>query len=92
MLDFVFVAEAARDWDATCSVTVREDDFPDDETTSDHRPVSCVIDVPHSAGDTESIEAAIRNVLDDQIAAWNQVDVDRFIRHYWKSDQLTFSS
>jgi ketosteroid isomerase-like protein len=30
--------------------------------------------------------------LDDQTDAWNQVDIDRFMRHYWKSDQLSFSS
>ena len=70
---------------------VRAGDFPDDQTTSDHRPVSCVIDVP-SAADGESIEVAIRKVLDDQVAAWNAADLDRFMQHYWKSDQLTFSS
>ena len=92
MLDFVFMAGAARDWDATCSVVVRPGDFPDDQTTSDHRPVSCVIDVPQSPGDAESIESAVRKVLDDQAAAWNDADIDRFMQHYWKSDQLTFSS
>ena len=56
MLDFVFVAGAARGWEATCSVVVRAGDFPDDQTTSDHRPVSCVIDVP-VAKSGESIEA-----------------------------------
>jgi len=92
MLDFVFVAGAARDWDAQCNVVVRPDDFPDDQTTSDHRPISCVIDVPRSAGDTETIEAAIRKVLDDQVGAWSNADIDRFMRHYWKSDRLTFSA
>ena len=91
MLDFVFVAGAARGWEATCSVVVRAGDFPDDQTTSDHRPVSCVIDVP-GAKSGESIEGAIRKVLDDQVAAWNAADLDRFMQHYWKSDQLTFSS
>ena len=50
MLDFVFVAgqpvagmRPAASWS--------RGDFPDDQTTSDHRPVSCVIDVPQSAGD-----------------------------------------
>ena len=59
MLDFVFVAGAARGWEATCSVVVRAGDFPDDQTTSDHRPVRCVMDVP-SAGGVESIDLAIR--------------------------------
>jgi hypothetical protein len=46
MLDFVFLAGAVQDWPAECDVVVRDGDFPDDQSTSDHRPVSCVIDVP----------------------------------------------
>ncbi len=38
MLDFAFVAGPAKDWKSTCTVIVRENDFPDDEKTSDHRP------------------------------------------------------
>lgn len=38
MLDFAFVAGAAKAQDWQCEVIVREGDFPDDETTSDHRP------------------------------------------------------
>ena len=40
----VFVAQGARDWPARSSVVVREGDFPDDENTSDHRPVEAVFD------------------------------------------------
>ena len=43
MLDFGFVAGAAKDWKPTCKVIVREGDFPDDETTSDHRPFEMMI-------------------------------------------------
>ncbi len=39
LLDFVFVAGPARDLDWKCDVIVREGDFPDDNRTSDHRPV-----------------------------------------------------
>ena len=39
MLDFAFVAAQAKTWNPTCQVIVREGDFPDDETTSDHRPI-----------------------------------------------------
>ncbi|MCC6457292.1 MAG: excalibur calcium-binding domain-containing protein [Caldilineaceae bacterium] len=46
VLDFVFVAGSARDWQATSEIIVREGDFPDDMTTSDHRPVRAVFDVP----------------------------------------------
>jgi beta-aspartyl-peptidase (threonine type) len=37
-------------------------------------------------------EAAIRKVLDDQVAAWNRGDLDGFMQGYWNSDHLTFFS
>lgn len=43
MLDFSFVANAAKDWNPKCRVIVRDGDFPDDETTSDHRPIELVL-------------------------------------------------
>ena len=39
MLDFAFVTGAAKDMKWTCEVIVRDGDFPDDDKTSDHRPV-----------------------------------------------------
>ena len=39
VLDFVFTAGAARDWRAESEIVVTPGDFPDDTTTSDHRPV-----------------------------------------------------
>ncbi|WP_254508383.1 hypothetical protein [Anatilimnocola floriformis] len=39
MLDFAFVAGPAKDWKPVCKVIVRDKDFPDDKTTSDHRPI-----------------------------------------------------
>lgn len=39
MLDFAFVAGAAKAWSPECNVIVRPNDFPDDEATSDHRPI-----------------------------------------------------
>jgi endonuclease/exonuclease/phosphatase family metal-dependent hydrolase len=39
ILDFVFVANAATRWQGESDVVVREKDFPDDERTSDHRPL-----------------------------------------------------
>lgn len=44
MLDFVFVNQTAQDWNIACEVVARTGDFPDDETTSDHRPVLTTID------------------------------------------------
>jgi beta-aspartyl-peptidase (threonine type) len=35
---------------------------------------------------------AIRQVLDEQAAAWNKGDLNGFMKGYWKSDKLTFIS
>jgi len=43
MLDFAFVAGPAKDWKTSCVIIVRENDFPDDETTSDHRPYELTV-------------------------------------------------
>ncbi|MFM7208057.1 MAG: endonuclease/exonuclease/phosphatase family protein [Planctomycetaceae bacterium] len=39
ILDFVFVANAAKEWHGESDVIVRSGDFPDDNRTSDHRPI-----------------------------------------------------
>ena len=39
ILDFVFVANRARQWRGESDVVVRPGDFPDDDRTSDHRPI-----------------------------------------------------
>lgn len=36
--------------------------------------------------------AAIRAVLDGQVAAWNRGDVPGFMEGYWRSDSLRFAS
>jgi hypothetical protein len=43
VLDFIFVAGPAREWNVTSEIVVTEGDFPDDYTTPDHRPVMAVI-------------------------------------------------
>ena len=43
MLDFVFVANGAKEFDIDCKVVVRPNDFPDTYTTSDHRAVRAEI-------------------------------------------------
>ncbi len=43
MLDFTFVSGMARDWQVTSRVIVREGDFPDNQQTSDHRPVEVIV-------------------------------------------------
>ena len=47
------------------------------------------------AGSGEKDAAAgseIKAVFRAQVDAWNRGDVDAFMEHYWKSDELTFSS
>lgn len=39
-----------------------------------------------------AIRTAIEAVIREQEAAWNRGDVEAFVEHYWKSDDLTFSS
>lgn len=39
ILDFVFIANAAKNWQAESDVIVRPGDFPDNDKTSDHRPI-----------------------------------------------------
>lgn len=46
MLDFAFVAGPAKGWNPVCRVIVRDGDFPDDESTSDHRPIELVLELP----------------------------------------------
>ncbi|WP_442484287.1 endonuclease/exonuclease/phosphatase family protein [Aeoliella sp. SH292] len=43
MLDFAFVAGPASEWSPECEVIVRDGDFPDDNTTSDHRPIELTL-------------------------------------------------
>jgi len=44
---------------------------------------------PDAAAETR---AAIEAVLTQQAEAWNKGDIAVFMEHYWKSDELTFSS
>jgi hypothetical protein len=44
-LDFAFVTGAAGAWQASSHVIVRNGDYPDDEKTSDHRPVELVVEL-----------------------------------------------
>src|SRR5262249_48197761 len=40
----------------------------------------------------ESAEEAVRRVLEDQVAAWNQGDLEGFMAGYWQSPELSFFS
>src|SRR5206468_651044 len=40
----------------------------------------------------KTARAAIRKVLEEQVAAWNKGDLEAFMTGYWNSADLTFSS
>jgi uncharacterized protein (TIGR02246 family) len=57
--------------------------------------VVCLIVCGADAGGAEKSpteEAAVHQVLDDQVAAWNRGDLPGFMAGYWKSKDLTFFS
>src|SRR6185369_2307332 len=41
-------------------------------------------------GSNKAEEAAIQSVLDQQVAAWNEANIDEFMKGYWKSDSILF--
>ena len=48
---------------------------------------------PNSAANPSgNAQAAIRQVLEKQVEAWNRQDLDAFMQGYWHSPELTFFS
>lgn len=50
----------------------------------------CVLIFSHIATAQSKDEIAIRNVLDRQLQAWNNGDVEKFMDGYWQNDSLMF--
>ena len=48
ILDFIFVANEARNWKASSQVLTRPDDFSPEDQNSDHRPVRADFEVTTS--------------------------------------------
>jgi len=42
--DHIFAAGRAVSWPTTCQIKKRSRDFPDDQTTSNHRPIELIVD------------------------------------------------
>lgn len=42
------------------------------------------------AFDKTAEEKSIRQLLDTQVAAWNEANIDEFMKGYWKSDSIYF--
>ena len=53
-----------------------------------------LIAILSSCGGCASVadRSEIRTVLDAQTKAWNDADIEGFMEHYWKSEELTFST
>src|SRR5208282_6483843 len=59
-----------------------------------HRSRPWCILTTECAAETPQTEAedAIKQVLNDQVVAWNKGDLEGFMKGYWKSADLTFFS
>jgi uncharacterized protein (TIGR02246 family) len=44
------------------------------------------------AGEPAEVERAVRQVLDEQVEAWNRGDLEGFMAGYWASPELSFFS
>jgi beta-aspartyl-peptidase (threonine type) len=55
-------------------------------------PRASTDDIVTPTEENNSIRAAVEAILSTQEETWNEGDVDAFMEHYWKSDELTFSS
>lgn len=60
--------------------------------TIDPTPTATPTPIPEGAIPVEAVKAAVRKVLDDQVAAWNRGDLEAFMAGYWSSPDLTFFS
>lgn len=52
----------------------------------------CLFAVGNFSYAQTSDETAIRNVMNEQVKAWNNGDVDAFMKTYWQNDSLLFVS
>jgi ketosteroid isomerase-like protein len=52
--------------------------------------LSVAITSGHAQAPVPNPPAAIRQVLDRQVEAWNRGDLDQFMEGYWKSDSILF--
>jgi ketosteroid isomerase-like protein len=54
--------------------------------------LSCALLVSAQSNDEKTIKDAILKVLDEQVAAWNNGDIEGFMKGYWNSPEMTFVS
>ena len=51
---------------------------------------SCSSKTKEAPSSSKADEAAIQSVLNQQVAAWNEANIDDFMKGYWKSDSILF--
>jgi beta-aspartyl-peptidase (threonine type) len=59
---------------------------------TDEKAAAQAVTAENPTSEHDAIRTAIEAVIREQEAAWNRGDVEAFVEHYWKSDDLTFSS
>jgi beta-aspartyl-peptidase (threonine type) len=82
-------AEQAREAEAQARLQAERDRAVADAAAAG--PVAA--EAPESStNEKHGIRVAVEAVLHAQEEAWNRGDIDAFAEHYWKSDDVTFSS
>jgi hypothetical protein len=52
--------------------------------------VISILFVALTATSQDKIDTHIRGLMQEQMTCWNEGDLECFMKHYWKSDSLTF--
>jgi hypothetical protein len=75
VLDFIFTAGTAMNWPVMSEIIVEAGDFPDDETTSDHRPVLAEFQLPERQTPEEIKRLLLERIdqLEAELAALRQL-------------------
>jgi len=74
VLDFTFVSPLAQGWGGVATIVMKPGDFPDDRSTSDHRPMLTTFHLPGAVPgpDALTLEARILariGTLESELAA-----------------------
>lgn len=54
--------------------------------------ILCAVGATFAQSKDEKIKADVLKVMNDQTAAWNNGDIEGFMKGYWNSPQMTFVS
>jgi len=54
--------------------------------------VLAILILVHTVAGAQTEEQAIRSVLDDQVRAWNEGNIEEYMKGYWNSEETSFVS